>query len=307
MNHDSSGMNFDGLQKNASLNHTPARMSGCDFQRLSQLIYDRSGIRIAPAKKVLLEGRIGRRLNQLGIAGYHEYCEYLFSPKGMSEELTSMIDVVATNKTDFFREPWHFEFLRDRALPILQNLYGVGRMRKFNSWSSACSTGEEPFTLAMVLADIAAENPGFQYEILATDISTRAIMLAKEGVYEEERIEPVPMAMRKRYLLKSRDREKRLVKIAPNLRQRILFRRLNLMDENYGIAGLMDVIFCRNVIIYFDRQTQERIIKKICRHLIPGGYLFMGHSETLANMNIDVQYVGASAYQKPLEDNAREI
>jgi chemotaxis protein methyltransferase CheR len=299
-NYPSRGVNLSN-HKNASMETAPACISPYDFQRLSQLIHERSGIRIMPAKKVLLEGRIGRRLNQLGMSGYHEYCEYLFSPQGMSEELTSMIDAIATNKTDFFREPWHFEFLRDRAIPALQRVYGSGSTRKLSMWSAACSTGEEPFTLAMVLADYAARHSGFQYEILATDISTKVLGLAQNSVYDDDRIEPVPMDMRKKYLLKSRDHEKKLVKIAPQIRRTVSFRRLNLMDETYDIPNIVDVIFCRNVIIYFDRETQERIINKLCHHLVPGGYLFMGHSETLTNMNVNVHYVGASTYQKPME------
>jgi chemotaxis protein methyltransferase CheR len=276
-------------------------MSERDFQRLCRLIQERCGIQIVPGKRTLLEGRIGRRLNQLGLNSYREYCEYLFSLKGMAEELTPMIDAVTTNKTDFFREPYHFEFLRDKALPVLRKLYGAGASRKLNLWSAACSSGEEPYTLAMVLADLASCDHRLQFEILATDISTKVLDLARNAIYDRERVEPIPMTMRGKYLLKSRDPEKALVKIVPELRDKIVFRRLNLMDDNYLIQHPMDVIFCRNVIIYFDRPTQEQIINKLCSHLVPGGYLFMGHAETLTNMSVEVQCVAASTYQKSLK------
>jgi chemotaxis protein methyltransferase CheR len=271
-----------------------------DFQRLCSLIKEHSGIQIAMGKKILLEGRIGRRMHQLGLCGFHEYCEYLFSTQGMSEELSLMIDSVTTNKTDFFREPWHFDFLQKTALPVLQKLYGAGISRKLYVWCAACSTGEEPFTIAMTLADIAESTPRFQYEILATDLSTAALEKALSGIYSHDRIDQVPMSMRKKYLLKSRDQQKALVKIDPELQKKVIFRKLNLINESYNIPFPMDVIFCRNVIIYFDRQTQERTINRICRHLVPGGYLFMGHAETLTNMRIEVKFVATSTYQKSL-------
>jgi chemotaxis protein methyltransferase CheR len=277
-------------------------LSNHDFRRLCRLIYEHSGIRIKSPKRILLEGRIRSRFRLLGMNGYHEYCECLFSAQGISEELIPMIDSVTTNKTDFFREPWHFEFLQRQAMPFLQKLYGAHRT--FHAWSAACSSGEEPFTLAMVLSDIAECTPGFQYRILATDISTKVLDIAQKGIYPETRIEPVPMAMRRKYLLRSRDRQIALVKIAPELRDKVAFRRLNLTDDQYGIECPLDAIFCRNVLIYFDRPTQERTVEKLCRHLAPGGYLFMGHAEVLANMPVDVKNVATSTYQKPWKGRA---
>jgi chemotaxis protein methyltransferase CheR len=277
------------------------RLSEYDFNRLTRLIHEYSGITIAPVKQIMLEGRIGRRLNALGLNGFREYCEYLFSSQGMQKELTPMIDAVSTNKTDFFREPAHFDFLREKAVPYLRQTHGAGTTRKFSIWSSACSSGEEPYTMSMVLAEIAATDSRFQYAVYATDISTRVLDIAQTAVYAHEIVEPIPLGLRKKYLLKSRDKKQGLVKIAPMIRDKVSFRKLNLMDATYGMKHLMDVIFCRNVIIYFDRPTQEAIIHKLSNNLIPGGYLIMGHSETLTNMKMPLQYVAASVYQKPMQ------
>jgi chemotaxis protein methyltransferase CheR len=281
-----------------------AGISDNDFARLCELILDRSGIRITVVKKILLEGRIARRMKTIGMSSYREYCNYLFSSKGMANELIPMLNSVSTNKTDFFREPWHFEFLRDNALPFLKRLHEAGISRRLRVWSAACSTGEEPFTLAMVLEDVKAEDSRFQFEILATDLSTNVLAHAQAATYTIDRVDPIPFDDRKKYLLKSRDPRAALVKIVTELRNKVLFKRLNLMDENYLPAGSMDIIFCRNVIIYFDRQTQQKVIRRLCQCLVPGGYLFMGHSETLANMSQEVQPVGTSVYQKPWEEKS---
>jgi chemotaxis protein methyltransferase CheR len=277
-------------------------LSEHDFRRLCRLIHDYCGIVISSGKRTLLEGRISRRMNRLGLSAYREYCEYLYSNQGMTQELLPMIDAVTTNKTDFFREPWHFKFLVDRAYPILQKLYGAGTSRKLSVWSAACSSGEEPYTLAMVLANKAKENPQFKYEILATDISSKILEAARNAVYDHERADPIPLAMRKKYLLRSRDHTKNLVKIHPALQDHISFLRLNLKDASYGLPHLMDAIFCRNVIIYFDRATQEQIINRLCRCLVPGGFLFMGHAESLSSMKVPLNYIEDSTYQKRMED-----
>ncbi|KJU86369.1 chemotaxis protein-glutamate methyltransferase CheR, partial [Candidatus Magnetobacterium bavaricum] len=146
-------------------------------------------------------------------------------------------------------------------------------------WSAGCSTGEEPYTLAMVLSDFSEKN-GLDFMIIATDISTKVLDKAKSGIYEEERVIPVSTQMKKKYLLRSKDKSKGLVRIVPELRELIRFRRLNFMDSDFGFRETMDVIFCRNVVIYFDKKTQERLLNQFARYLARGGYLFMGHSET---------------------------
>jgi chemotaxis protein methyltransferase CheR len=231
---------------------------------------------------------------------YKGYCEYPFSQEGRDEELIHMIDMVTTNKTDFSREPAHFDFLTKKALPELSMTHGAGTSRKLTVWSAGCSTGEEPYTLAMVLSGYAEIHRGFEYLILATDISTRVLDVARTGIYREEQVVPVPQDFRKRYLLRGKERQMGKVRIVPELRERLRFRRLNFMEGDFGMREPLDIVFCRNVIIYFDRPTQERLINRISSHMIPGGYLFMGHSETLNGMRVPFVSVAPTVYRKEL-------
>jgi len=267
-----------------------------NYARLCELIYHEAGIRLGSDKKIMLEVRIRRRLKALAIESYGEYCDYLFGDKGIREELVHLIDVVTTNKTDFFREPGHFAFLVERALPDLVSRMAVERPLVI--WSAGCSTGEEPYTLAMVLSEYALTHPGFRFRILATDVSTTVLDKARLGVYTSEMIDPVPTPLKMKYFLRSRDRASNKVRVAPELRGAIEFRRLNFMDENYGVTERADAIFCRNVIIYFDRPTQERILKKLSHHLVPRGYMFVGHAETLHNMNLPLAPVAPALYRR---------
>ena len=275
-----------------------ATMSDRDFSRLGEFIHDSCGIKITPAKKVMLESRLSKRLKNLGIHAFRDYCEYLFSPKGLENELVHMIDMVTTNKTDFFREPAHFDYLADKAVPELISLHGAGTRRMLNVWSAGCSTGEEPYTLAMVLNELDDKYPGFRYQILATDISTKVLDIAKLGVYSEDKVEPVPELLKRKYVLKGKNSHEGMVRIVPELRTMVKWRRLNFMEGDFGMREPMDIIFCRNVIIYFDKPTQETLLRRFCSHLIPGGYVFMGHSETLQGMNLPLVPVAPTVYRK---------
>jgi chemotaxis protein methyltransferase CheR len=280
--------------------NTPADavLSNKDFTRLSQFIYSECGIKMPPAKKVLLESRLRKRLRILGIHSYREYCDYLFSPGGMENELVHMLDLVTTNKTDFFREPTHFDYLVKQTLPELLKVGEAGTRRALMVWSAGCSTGEEPYTLSMVLNEFSEAVHGYRYLILATDISTKVLDIAKHGIYKEDKVEPVPALMKKKYLLRSRDRSSGLVRIIPELREHVKFRRLNFMESDFGMREPMDIIFCRNVIIYFDRPTQERLLQRFCGHLRPGGYLFMGHSESLNGLDVPLAQSAPTVYRK---------
>ncbi len=269
-----------------------------DFRRLSEFIYNRCGILLPPTKRTMLQARLQRRLRCLSMKSYGEYCDYVFSPEGMQEELTRMIDLVTTNKTDFFREPAHFDYLVENCLPALADPDGPGFRKKFAVWSAGCSTGEEPYTLAMVLSEYAEANPGFRFSVLATDISTRVLRTAALGIYDAEKVDPVPIEMKRKYLLRNKDRSKGLVRVVPGLRALVEFRRLNFMDGDFGIAEPMDVIFCRNVIIYFDKKTQETLLLRFCRHLAPGGYIFLGHSETIFGMDLPLVQMAPTVYRK---------
>jgi len=270
-------------------------LSSRDFARLSSFIYAEAGICLGPEKQTMLEGRLKRRLHELKIDSWRNYCEYLLGPEGLKEEKARFIDVVTTNKTDFFRESGHFDYLRQSALP---EMLARAEGRPLLVWSAGCSSGEEPYTLAMVLSEYAESHPGFRFRILATDISTRVLAKAELGVYTADTVEPVPPALRRKYLLRSRERDSGRVRIVPELRRVVEFRRLNFMDADYRLGERADAIFCRNVIIYFDRATQEKILGRLVSWLVPRGYLFVGHSETLHDMNLPVEALGPALYRR---------
>jgi len=271
-------------------------ISDRDFARLCKLIYDKVGIALGSGKRTMLEGRIRHRLKELSISSYCGYCDYLFTDRGLDEELVHLIDVVTTNKTDFFREPGHFEFLASRALPeITASLDG---RRPALVWSAGCSTGEEPYTLAIVLSEYARTHPDFAFRILATDVSTAVLKKAGLGIYPGETVRPVPSALRIRYFMRSREPGNERVRVVPELRAIVEFRRLNFLDSDYGVKARADAIFCRNVIIYFDRPTKQRILKKLADHLGPGGFLFLGHAESLLDHDLPLVPVAPSLYRR---------
>lgn len=270
-------------------------MSEKEFKRLSEFIHSEVGIKLPLSKKVMVEARLQKRLRTLGMNHYRAYLEFLFSPKGFEEELVHLIDVITTNTTEFFREARHFEILTREVLPSWVGASGPGR--PFRVWSAGCSTGEEPYTLSIVLAEFALASPGFRYSITATDISTRVLSLAKNGVYPEERLGGMAAELKRRYFLRSKDRTKKLVRLAPEVRRGIDFRRLNFM-EAFAFPEPMDVIFCRNVMIYFDRNTQEQLLGKFCNQLRSGGHLFIGHSESLTGMDLPLRQHAPTVYRR---------
>jgi chemotaxis protein methyltransferase CheR len=290
------------MRQAAQLREHEGGLSNGDFARMSRLIYDECGIKMPDVKRTMLEARLGRRLKSLGLHSFGEYCDYLFSREGMEQEVVLMIDLVTTNKTDFFREPAHFDHMLLKVLPEWARNGNKLPERKLKVWSAGCSTGEEPYTLAMVLNEFALECPGFDYRILATDISTRVLEMAMRAVYEEEKIEPVPQPLKRKYLLRSKDRSSGLVRIVPEIRAKVRFRRLNFMDADFGIPDKFDIIFCRNVVIYFDRPTQERLLKKFYAHLATDGYIFMGHSETLNGLDVPLVMVHPTVYKKVTDE-----
>ena len=214
------------------MSNRDANLSNTDFERFRRLVYETAGIKLTPEKKTMLELRIKRRLRALNLNSYARYCEYLFTPGGQKQEIVHFIDVMTTNKTDFFREPSHFQYLVERVLPDLVASHGTAR--PFLIWSAACSTGEEPYTLAMVVNDFAMAHPGFQFQVLATDISTTVLAKAKTGIYSVEQVRPVSPALQRRYFMRSRDRGSNLMRVVPELRRWVEFHRLNFMDADFG-------------------------------------------------------------------------
>ena len=282
---------MSAIQNNSSL-------SSLEFERLSGFIYQQSGIKMSSSKKIMVEARLRKRLKELQISSYSEYCSYLFSKEGIESEIVHMVDVITTNKTDFFREPKQFSFLEQTGLQEMVDIYGAGLKRPLGVWSAGCSTGEEPYTLSIVLNEFGSKFPFYNFNILATDISTRVLQKAKLGVYEEEQVVPVPTMLLKKYFLRSKDKSKKLVRVGPVLRNAVSFQRLNFMDEDFGIDGKFDAIFCRNVIIYFDKPTQEKLLSRLVSYILPGGFLFLGHSESILNINLPLVQLAPSTYRK---------
>jgi chemotaxis protein methyltransferase CheR len=276
---------------------TSEGLSKSDFERLRALIYAESGVNLGPDKKTMLEIRLKRRLDRLNVPTFREYCGRIFAPQGDKEEMVHLIDVITTNKTDFFREAGHFDFLTSKALPDLAAL--KGGTRKSLVWSAGCSTGEEPYTLAMVLSEYGTKQPGFAFSVLATDICTTVLEKAAMGIFKSETLEPVPENLRRKYFMRSRDPESDLLRVVPETRALIEFRHLNFMDADFGLTEAPEIIFCRNVIIYFDRPTQIRLLNKLTRALTPGGYFFAGHSESLQGMGLPLVPVAPAVYRKP--------
>jgi chemotaxis protein methyltransferase CheR len=285
------------MQKISDRTHkTNETLSSGDFDRLRSLILAESGINLNQDKKTMLEIRLKRRMSSLDLPSCAEYCTYLFARDNREKELIHLIDAVTTNKTDFFREPDHFEFLAAKALPDLDAQHG--RDRTLVAWSAGCSTGEEPYTLAMVLSEYAEGHSGFRFMVLATDISTAVLANARRGIFKSESVAPVPQNLRKKYLMRSRDPDSDLVRVVPELRTKIEFQRMNFMDADLGLSVRPEIIFCRNVIIYFDRPTQIQLLQKLTRQLASGGYFFAGHSESLQNMGLPLVSAGTSVYRK---------
>lgn len=265
------------------------------FQKFSNLVYEKTGIFLKPEKKELLNARLGKRLRATGIDSFKEYYELVMGDAS-GEELIHLIDCVSTNFTSFFRENSHFEILASRVLPAFVN-EGRGRNKEILFWSSASSSGEEPYTMAMVVDDFLSRHPGIRYRIMATDISTRVLAQAKKGVYSEDRITKVPQSFLKKYFQKGVGRAEGYVRIKEELRRMVQYDRFNLMGE-FPWREAIDVIFCRNVMIYFNRETQQELINKFYKALTPGGYLFIGHSESISGLQHNFVQVDATAYLK---------
>ncbi|MBF0421806.1 MAG: methyltransferase domain-containing protein [Magnetococcales bacterium] len=272
------------------------------LKRLSTEIHGRFGIRLPITKKGLLATGLRRRMHSLGIMSLSEYNDILFGQEDNDErEFVLLLDAMTSYTTKFFRHAQQFEFLAQTALPELIKIHGAGISRTLNLWSAGCATGEDPYTLAMVLCEFALHYPGisFKSQILATDVSPKILDFAKNAIYEMEKTQPIPDFLKKKYLLKSKDRRKSLARVVPSLRAMVNFRQLDFMDPSFALRERMDAIFCRNILSYFDRDTQERLVNKLCRHLVPGGYLFSGPSESLQSLATPLIPLASSIYQLP--------
>lgn len=273
-----------------------AKMTDDDFNRLSEFVFEQSGIKMPPVKKIMLQSRLQKRLRELKITCFKEYADYVFSKEGQKNEIIHMLDVVSTNKTDFFREPVHFDFLNSHVLPEFMQKNRVNYNMKV--WSAGCSSGEEPYTIAITLNEFKRSYQRFDYSIMATDISSQILQKAVTAVYKEERIVNIPLELKKKYFLRSKDKEQKTVRVVSELRNKTNYQRLNFMSDVYNLTDTFDVIFCRNVLIYFNRETQEQVINKLCVKLKTGGYLFIGHSESILGMNLPLEQIKPTIFRR---------
>jgi len=268
-------------------------LKNADFDKISRLVYEQCGIFLHEGKKELVKARLSKRLRAGNYKSFSDYYHYVTTDEG-TDELISMIDSITTNLTSFFREESHFVRLR-QIIHASQDKVAASR-NKFKIWSAGCSTGEEPYTLAITVLEASGNRP-FDASILATDISTKVLRIADAGVYHHDRVKNIAMPILKKYFQVGTGRSEGQVRVKNELKKMIEFRRFNLMDR-FGAHQEYDVIFCRNVMIYFDKKTQNELVNKFHDSLKSGGYFFVGHSESLTGLKHSFKYVEPSVYLK---------
>jgi chemotaxis protein methyltransferase CheR len=264
-----------------------------DFHKIAHLVRDKTGIVIDERKRAFVLGRLGRRLRMLGLDDFAAYCRLLEDPEQGDAEHAMLVNAVTTNHTSFFREPHHFEYLAATVLPAIV-ASDQQQNRRLRIWSAGCSTGEEPYTLAMVLCELRQKFADWDCRILATDLDTNVLAHAGAGLYDAERAASIPEAFRRRYVT-SEDNDQ--VAVREPLRSLITFKPLNLLGD-WPMRGPFDIIFCRNVTIYFDKDTQRLLLDRFATILRPEGWLFVGHSESLLNLTDRFRLVGRTVYRR---------
>jgi chemotaxis protein methyltransferase CheR len=269
-----------------------ATLGSREFTKLAALVHDVSGIALTPVKRTMLEGRLRRRLQANGLDEFTDYLDLLRDAPCNADEVQALIDAVTTNQTAFFREPVHFDHLADAGLRGLLASSGTGTIR---AWSAACSSGEEPYTIAMVLAARLAQLGGTSFRVLATDISTEILATAARGIYRLTALEEVPPTYQQ-YFMRAKDPKRAVARIVPELRSAVRFGRLNLIDRNYNVGPPFEIIFCRNVLIYFDSATQKEVLLRLCDQLRPGGLLYLGHADTTSALKLPLRLLRANIY-----------
>lgn len=269
-----------------------------DFELFRRLIYDSCGINLTSSKKELVKARLTKRLTKTGIDSFKDYYKYVTKTDSTGKELVHLIDSISTNKTDFFREKKHFELLNTSLLPsLISNKTKTGN-KKLRIWCAASSSGEEPYTLAMTVFNHLKPNNGWDVKILATDISTKILNKAINGIYREELLKDIPPATISAHFTRVLYEKANCYKAKDHLRNIITFRKFNLMTPEFPFKNPFDFIFCRNVMIYFDPETQSRLVSKFYNCLPKDGHLFIGHSETLSRSNTKFKYIQPAVYRK---------
>lgn len=265
---------------------TPPAMGELEFRRFQKLIFEAAGIHLSAVKRTMVAGRLAKRLKVLGIPDFIGYVRFVDQNPA---EYRLVVDLLTTNETYFFREPKHFDYLRQVVLPELATVSAV------NVWSAACSTGEEPYSVAMMLADIRGMR---NWKILATDISSQVLAKARLGQYPLTRTEGIPQEYLKRYCLRGVAEESGTLLVDKPLREKVEFRQVNLMEELHSLPTF-DLVLLRNVLIYFQTETKQQVVKRVSGRLKPGGYLFIGHSESLNGLDCGLLQVAPAIFRKP--------
>jgi chemotaxis protein methyltransferase CheR len=266
-----------------------------EFEQISELVYDHCGIDLHDGKKELVRSRLAKLVRKHNVSSFEEYRNRVLSDVS-DTMMTELTDAISTNLTSFFREPQHFSFLSERLIPELIRRKDR-HSSKIRCWSAGCSTGEEPYTIAITLLESMRTDLQWDMKILATDISSRVLDWARHGLYDEQRVAPVPAAAKNRYLTAHRQQGRAQYQVNPLLQKMVVFKYLNLM-EPWPFKGPMDFIFCRNVMIYFDKPTQQKLVSRYWDVLDHGGYLFTGHSESLTGISHKFRYIQPTIYRK---------
>jgi chemotaxis protein methyltransferase CheR len=297
-----------------ALDTSLATMDMREFKTFRELIHRKTGIWLRDGKQTMLAGRLSKRLRHHGMTDFATYAAYVETVQDGGKELAEIINCVTTNKTSFFREIHHFDFLAGKLVPDLVAGVALGRARSIRIWSAACSTGEEPYSIAISVLDalktalVSGSAPptpgvsppppgGWQVEVVASDIDTAVLATAGQGIYDQDSLADVPQAMQTKYFLRGKGNMEGQVRLKKEVAQLVKFQRVNLMDSHWPIDGKFDVIFFRNALIYFNRETQEVFLRKMLGYLKPRGYLILGHSEHVPWLNDSVEALNNTIHQ----------
>ncbi len=279
------------------LNEHMMALSDSEFAELVKIIYDKTRIQMSNHKRALVTSRISKRLRALHMNSFREYIDFVKTAR--DEELTNFVNAVTTNKTDFFRENKHFEYMKTAFLPEWEKNYKSGKVKNLRIWSAACSTGDEPYTIQMTLHEyFGSRYDKYDIKVLASDIDTNVLSQARIGIYKKETVDPIEDNILRKYFLRGAGDKEGLYRVKDILKKNLYFRQLNFKDEDFDIHTQFDLIFCRNVIIYFDKEFQKELFNKFYRYLKEDSLVFIGHSETLFGVSDKFKYVASNIYKK---------
>jgi chemotaxis protein methyltransferase CheR len=274
-----------------------AEISDPEFHLIQTLVHRHTGISLSEHKRSLVISRLGRRLRALELPSFRSYCDYLEGAEGAGE-LENFVNAITTNKTDFYRERVHFDFLAQEVIPALKTRAARTGERRIRIWSAGCSTGEEPYTIAVTLREGLGSLLGWDVRILASDIDTNVLAHATAGIYAADRVADIPEAILRAQFLRGTGGNAGSVRVRPEIQSLVTFRQINLLGEPWPIRATFDCIFCRNVIIYFDKPTQARLMQRFAQFLKDDGYLFLGHSESLHGICEQFAFLRNTIYRK---------